>query len=176
MLLLPFGICFQTAFAMFPHSRLSNVSSRPTCFVKLFPTHNHSCFWFCFAHFHVRRSEFFLDFAQYENSLYYHYHYHYHYHYYYYMLLSYFVFVLANYTKPTRPCLYCANMVASSYYMHHFKSHADNGNQEVKEILSLSPKKQWQAVTRLRNEVIMRQNVELVNKGKMPIRNRNHYP
>ena len=51
LLLLLFGTRFQTAFTMFPHSRLSNVNSRPTCFVKLFPTHSCSCFCVCFSHF-----------------------------------------------------------------------------------------------------------------------------
>ena len=73
MLLLLFGICFQTAFAMFPHSRLSNISSRPICFVKLFPIHSSSYFRFCFSCFHIWRFEFFKDFAPYKNSLYYYY-------------------------------------------------------------------------------------------------------
>ena len=62
--------CLELAstFAMFPHSRLSDISSRPTCFIKLFPTHGRSCLWVCFSCFHVRRPEF-LDFAPYKNSI-----------------------------------------------------------------------------------------------------------
>ena len=60
VLLLLFGIRFQTAFAIVPHLRLSKVSSRPTFFVKHFQTHSRFCFEYNLSSVHVWRSELFL--------------------------------------------------------------------------------------------------------------------
>ena len=73
MLLLLFGTSFQTAFAMFPHSRLANISWRPTCFIKLFPTHSRFLFLSLFFLFSCLVLWVLLDFAPYKISLYYYY-------------------------------------------------------------------------------------------------------
>ena len=64
-------------------------------------------------------------------------------------------------------------MVGSSSYIQHLRSHADKGNEEVQAILALKQPDRRKAEDKIRDKAIMMHNMDLVNKGEEPIRNRN---